>query len=75
MEAYQNLDGDSGVEAYESGVDRIKVRFRGDRTYVYDATVPGTVHVERMKELAASGRGLGTYISRHVRRAFARVES
>jgi hypothetical protein len=74
MERYQNLSGDSGVEYYECGADSIKVRFRGGLTYVYDRTSPGLQHVNRMKELARAGRGLSTYISQHVRTAYARRE-
>lgn len=75
MERYQNLEGDSGVTSYESGADYIKVQFRNGVTYVYDHVKPGAEHVEHMKELARAGRGLSTYISRHVRTAFARKES
>jgi len=74
MEPYRNLGGDSGVEAYECGADWIKVRFARGRTYVYDQTTPGPLHVQQMIELARAGRGLGTYISRHVRHAYARSE-
>jgi hypothetical protein len=74
MDQYRNLDGESGVTAYESGPDYIKVRFRNGATYVYDYVTPGAEHVERMKALAHAGQGLSTYISRHVRKAFARRE-
>jgi hypothetical protein len=69
---YQNLDGDSGVEAYELGTDFIDVQFRNGVTYRYDHTAPGDLHVRRMKQLAIDGRGLSSYISRHVRDAYAR---
>ena len=72
MPQYRNLDGNSGVDAYEIGTDFIDVRFRAGGTYRYDHTSPGALHVERMKELAIDGRGLSTYISRHVRKAYAR---
>lgn len=75
MERYQNLEGDSGVTSFESGPDYIKVRFRNGVTYVYDYVRPGVAHVERMKDLARTGRGLSTYISRYVRAAFARKEA
>jgi hypothetical protein len=74
MERYQNLDGDSGVLAYETGADYIKLRFRNGASYVYDYVTPGAEHVERMRELARAGRGLSTYVSRHVGGAYARKE-
>lgn len=74
MERYANLEGDSGVLAYEIGADYIKVQFRGGTTYVYDSANPGDIHVRHMQELARAGRGLSTYISRHVRNAYARKE-
>jgi hypothetical protein len=43
----------------------------GESTYVYDYSRPGHTHVERTKNLARTGSGLGTYISQHVRDAYA----
>jgi hypothetical protein len=75
MPRYENHDGNSGVESYEIGMDFITVRFRNGSTYRYDRSSPGAEHVHRMKELALAGRGLSTYISQHVREAYARKES
>ena len=66
MERYLNLSGDSGVAGYEIGVDYILVQFHTDMFYRYSYARAGRHHVERMKVLAAAGRGLSTYISRHV---------
>jgi hypothetical protein len=41
---------------------------------VYDHSRPGPEHVARMQELARGGRGLSTYISQHVQKAYARTE-
>ena len=71
MRRYANLSGTSGVVAYETGPDFIDVRFREGGTYRYTHASAGPVHVEQMKKLAVAGRGLGTYISRHVREAYA----
>ena len=73
MQPYRDLDGDSGVDAYESGPDFIKVRFRGPPAAVYTYTYAsaGSGHVEEMKRLAASGDGLNAYINRHVRGNYA----
>ncbi|MGH7648758.1 MAG: hypothetical protein ACREND_11610 [Gemmatimonadaceae bacterium] len=72
MEPYRNLSGNSGVEAFEIHDESIVVRFSGGPTYEYDYVQSGRVHVEQMKRLARAGRGLSTYISQHVRGAFAR---
>lgn len=75
LERYGNLSADSGVESYEAGPGWIKVRFHKGPTYVYDSVRPGAEHVARMQELARAGRGLSTYISQHVRDAYARTEA
>lgn len=73
MVRYKNLSGDSGVEAYEIGPDYIIVKFSGaSRTYSYSYGRAGSGHVEQMKILAITGRGLSTYISRHVKHLYDR---
>jgi len=68
MDTYKNLSGISGVRSYEIGDDYIKVRFKNSlKTYKYSHRRPGKIHVDRMKLLALSGRGLSTYINQHVR--------
>jgi hypothetical protein len=71
VEPYRNLSGNSGIEAFEVHDRSIIVRFTSGPAYVYDYDRPGGAHVERMKGLAREGRGLSTYISQHVRDAFA----
>lgn len=71
-EPYLNLQGDSGVTRYAIGADYVAVQFRDPAVYIYDENRPGRMHVENMKTLALAGRGLGTYISRHVRKSYAR---
>jgi hypothetical protein len=73
-ERYQNLNGDSGVTHYAIGSDFIAVQFRDSTVYLYYWVRPGRSHVEQMMAHAIAGRGLGTYISRHVRKAFARKQ-
>jgi hypothetical protein len=73
-ERYRNLNGDSGVTYYAIGSDFIAVQFQDPNVYIYDNIRPGLAHVERMKALAAGGRGLGSYISQHVRKAFTRKQ-
>lgn len=67
MERYRNINGGSGVLAYETGKDFIKICFRGDEIYLYNYAKPGKEHVEEMKALAEKGIGLSTYISQNVR--------
>jgi hypothetical protein len=71
MERYKNISGDSGVVAYETGEDHIKVKFIDGAVYLYTNTVTGQQHINRMKKLAAKGIGLSAYISRHVRNRYA----
>ncbi|HKX84017.1 MAG TPA: hypothetical protein VJL58_07355 [Pyrinomonadaceae bacterium] len=75
MNTYKNLSERSGIDAYEVGTSFIKIRFKGSSNiYVYDASSPGLVHVERMKKLAVVGRGLATYVNQNVKREFSRIE-
>ena len=71
MQWYADIDGDSGIAAYELGSDAIVIRFKQGGTYRYDASAPGAKHVRQMQKLARAGRGLNEYINRHVRGNFA----
>lgn len=71
MKVYKNLGGDSGVVAYEIGVDWIKVQFRDNGVYTYTYQIPGKADVEQMKKLALEGIGLNSYISRVVKKRYA----
>ncbi len=70
MERYGNLSKNSGVLGCEIGEDFIKVLF-ADGLYLYNYAVTGKSDVDTMKTLAASGRGLSSYISRHVGNRYA----
>lgn len=72
MATYRNLSGNSGVRAYEAGSDYIKVQFQDGAVYLYNNNVTGAGNVEHMKRLAAAGSGLNSFISTHVRKAYAR---
>lgn len=74
MQRYRNVQGDSGVAAYETGPDYIRVKFRHGGTYEYAYATTGQLHVEQMKVLAASGQGLATFISKFVKATYARRE-
>ena len=71
MERYRNLSGNSGVVAYRAGRDSIAVQFEDGAIYLYTVGSAGRSNIEQMKALAASGRGLSTFIARHVRKAYA----
>ena len=71
MKRYRNLEGHSGVLAYDIRADAIAVKFAGGDVYDYTYARPGRAHVEQMKRLALAGRGLSTYISQHVREDYA----
>ena len=75
MHRYRNVHGDSGVAAYETGHDYIRVMFKHGGTYEYDYASTGQFHVERMKDLAASGEGLATFINQFVKTNYARRET
>lgn len=70
MPRYKNLSGSSGVRSYEIGDDYIVVRFVNADAYHYSYKRPGKLFVERMKKLAAAGKGLSTYISQRVRERY-----
>lgn len=71
MEPYRDLSGNSGVTAYAIKPDAIDVQFAGGVVYTYTAASAGRSHIRQMQRLARSGRGLSTYISQHVRDAYA----
>ena len=71
MESYRNLSGNSGVVAYAIVDEGILVRFQDGGIYLYTYASAGRSKIERMRTLAAEGRGLSTFISRQVRDAYA----
>jgi hypothetical protein len=72
MKRYANLAGDSGVTAYESRATSIVVQFQDGWKYEYTRHSVGAAVVETMKQLAAAGRGLSSFISQEVRDGYAR---
>lgn len=67
MERYRNLNGDSGVSAYELGMAFIKVWFADGSAYLYTAASAGAHNIAQMQILARSGAGLNEFINRYVR--------
>lgn len=71
MRTYADVDGDSGVAAYEAGADYIRVRFEDGSVYVYTDESAGASNIEQMKELAAAGDGLNAFINTNVKHSYA----
>ncbi|AFY60229.1 hypothetical protein [Synechococcus sp. PCC 6312] len=74
MEPYKNIDGDSGVSAYEIGTDFIRVQFSSGAIYLYTYTSAGEANIEHMKVLARQGNGLNSFINTNVRKLYERRE-
>jgi hypothetical protein len=74
MHHYRDVDGDSGVAAYEAGPDFIRVQFKGGATYLYTYGSAGSHKIEQMKQLAAAGDGLNAFINTHVLKGYSRKE-
>lgn len=72
MERYGNRGGDSGVVGYEIGQGSIIVAFGDGWRYLYDGTKPGAADVAKLQQLARSGQGLNSYLTRVVRGRWAR---
>ena len=60
MTPYANKGGESGLLAFEIGIDYILVEFNSGR-YTYASA--GRDAVETMKELVSAGEGLNSFIS------------
>ena len=71
MQTYLNLGGNSGVSAYEIGHDSITVQFKDGAVYLYNYGSTGSENIETMKQLAANGTGLNSFISTTVRKRYA----
>ena len=68
MKPYANHHGNSGVTEYEITENSISIIFKyGNKIYTYSNSVTGKHHVDTMKDLAESGRGLSTYVAQHKR--------
>ena len=72
MKRYANIDGDSGVAAYEYGNDWIRVQFSDGSIYEYSYASAGSANIERMKVLADLGDGLNAFINTQVKFKYVR---
>src|SRR5262245_27808551 len=64
MKPSKNKSGDSGIAAYEPGVDWIDVAW-GHESYRYHPSRIGPKHLAVLKKLADTGDNLNTYINQH----------
>lgn len=74
MQLYKDLDGDSGVYAYEYGADYIRVIFTTGAIYLYTYKSAGAENIEQMKKLADYGDGLNAFINSQVRKKYEKKE-
>ena len=71
MQHYTDINSDSGVSAYETGPDSITVQFKDGSAYLYTDGSAGSAAISTMKQLAASGDGLNSYINKYVKKGYA----
>ncbi|MBI5239585.1 MAG: hypothetical protein HY926_03870 [Elusimicrobia bacterium] len=64
---YKNLSGDSKVVRYEIAKDAVIIYFKDCTVYRYTNQTADPVNVKKMKDLAVSGKGLGTFIEKHLK--------
>ena len=72
---YGNVDGRSGVTAYEPIPDGIRVEFNGGAVYRYTNESAGVTNIDEMCRLAAAGTGLNSFINRVVRMLYEQREA
>lgn len=72
MEYYKNLGGNSNIIAFEIGAGEITVEFGDGSVYQYTNHSAGTASISEMHRLARTGQGLNSYISKVVKKGYAR---
>lgn len=75
MQKYQDINGDTGVFAYEDGDGFIAVKFKDNATYLYTNESAGSHNITQMKTLAQNGDGLNSFINRNVKKRYARKQN
>ena len=69
---YKNLSGKSTVAKYEIKKDGITIRFTDHSIYRYTNHSADPANISKMKTLAESGKGLGTFVDANVKERFQR---
>lgn len=72
MNTYKNLGGDSGIIGYDYSSDSVTVFFSTGAVYLYNIYSTGRANINHMIRLAVAGHGLNSFISRVVRKGYAR---
>ena len=72
MERYKNIGGNSSVVAFEIGEGSIVIDFSDGSRYLYTSQSAGASALAEMQRRAVAGRGLNSYVSRFVRKGYAR---
>ena len=72
MNTYKNLGGDSGIIGYDYSSDSITVFFNTGAVYLYNVWSTGRANINHMINLAKEGHGLNSFISREVRKRYAK---
>jgi hypothetical protein len=72
FQRYKNLSGDSKVAAFELAKDAVTVRFADASVYRYSNQSADPANVSKMKTLALSGKGLGTFIEKNLKDRYSR---
>ena len=70
MESYKDIDGDSGISAYEAGDGFIRIMFKDSSVYLYTNNSAGEENIDCMKRLAISGDGLNSFINKNVKKRY-----
>ncbi len=66
MQNYSNQTGQSDITHFKIEDDKIIIKFKKwDAPIVYTNESEGTEHVENLKVLALSGKGLSRYLQRY----------
>jgi hypothetical protein len=73
MEPYKNSGNLSWISAFEIGDDYIKIQFIDGVIHLYTNSSAGGKHIQKMKELAIAGKGLHSYIDKHVKKMYANI--
>ncbi len=73
MEKYQNIKGNSGIEAYELGEHSIKIQFKNGAVYLYNNIRLSDGYIEKMKRLALEGEGLNSFVNSKARDKYAHI--
>lgn len=71
MYTYKDVGGNSGITAYDSGVDWFMIRFKDGSLYLYTKQSTTPERIEYMRELALQGKGLNSYVTRIVGKNYA----